>query len=110
MTHQIPDGPVEDRTRYGAGPDAARDARVAARRAADAARYGRALDRIFDQRAMHDYASGWQDGYSASEEHHNGHYGVSPELVQSVVDAIDFTDGSRAHEEIRGALEGWRPA
>ena len=57
-------------------PDPDRDARVAARRAKDAARYGRAFARIFDQQAMHTYAAGWSDGYAASEEHHNRHYGV----------------------------------
>ena len=74
-------------------PDRDRDARVAARRVADAARAGRALDRMFAagdgppmapeireafgkgySEGFHD---GWSDGYAASELHHNGHYGVS---------------------------------
>jgi hypothetical protein len=61
-------------------PDAARDARVAARRAADARKAGAALDRLIashgEQLQDGYYYEGWRDGYEASEAHHNGHYGV----------------------------------
>jgi hypothetical protein len=59
-------------------PDPARDARVAARRADDARRAGRALDRLSNPRVHvgEAYNLGWQDGYAASELHHNRHYGA----------------------------------
>lgn len=64
-------------------PDPERDKRVAARRAADAARAGAALDRLLSARAgaAEAYGVGWRDGYRAcaealleSELHHNRHY------------------------------------
>lgn len=62
-------------------PDPERDKRVAARRAADAARAGEALDKLLAPRhvrsRLESYRAGWDDGYAASEEHHNGHYDVS---------------------------------
>ena len=62
-------------------PDPARDARVAARRAADALKAGAALDRLLvpgPEAGMYaaGYLSGWDDGYAASDLHHNRHYGV----------------------------------
>lgn len=58
-------------------PDPERDKRVAARRAADAARAGVALDRLLAWRGPAAvYDKGFADGYAASELHHNGHYGV----------------------------------
>jgi hypothetical protein len=64
-------------------PDAARDARVAARRAEDARKASVALDRLLaegtDNPRFNDslYRAGWVAGYAASEVHHNGHYGVT---------------------------------
>lgn len=68
-------------------PDPARDARVAARRAADAARAGRALDAMaptpvravgaaWQDGYREGFDKGWSDGYAASDLHHNRHYGV----------------------------------
>lgn len=52
-----------------ADPD--RDARVAARRAADARRAGQALDRILSEAGSAvyraGYSNGWEDGYRASQ-------------------------------------------
>lgn len=64
-------------------PDPARDARVAARRKADAHRYGMALAKLLGPDLSTEAATGlgkvfgvgWNAGYAASEEHHN--YGVS---------------------------------
>lgn len=56
-------------------PDAERDARVAARRAADARKAGRALDRLTRAAASElseMYGAGWRDGYAASEDHYVG--------------------------------------
>jgi hypothetical protein len=87
-TEDIPDA-VSDARDRGYRPvrppaDPERDKRVAARRAADAAQAGLALDRLYGDRApmrraelQSAYAAGWHDGYAASEEHHNGHYGVA---------------------------------
>jgi hypothetical protein len=63
-------------------PNTERDKRVAARRAADAARAGAALDRLLAERPspLRDqelYSTGYWDGYAASQLHHNGHYDVS---------------------------------
>lgn len=67
---------LDDETRTGA----ARDARVAKRRAEDARKAGRALDGILSEygAAVYraGYGNGWADGYAASEEHHNRHYDV----------------------------------
>lgn len=61
-------------------PDAARDARVTARRAADARKAGAALDALLSDDGsalvMMGYNNGWSDGYLASVEHHNRHYVV----------------------------------
>lgn len=67
-------------------PDAARDARVAARRAADARKAGAALDRLLAGRAWgrvilpQAYDLGWQDGYATAlrdaELQHNRHSDV----------------------------------
>jgi hypothetical protein len=71
-------------------PNPYRDARVAARRAADAARAGAALDRLLaDMRGTtgierHMYARGYKEGWhegwlagnAASDLHHKGNYGV----------------------------------
>jgi hypothetical protein len=64
--------------------DAARDARVAARRAEDARRAGLALDRLltdgrkrwWDESYREGFISGFAEGYAASGLHHNRHYGV----------------------------------
>lgn len=61
-------------------PDAARDARVAARRAEDARRAGAALTALLgdvQQEAGRLYIAAWEIGYAASQLHHNRHYGVS---------------------------------
>jgi hypothetical protein len=61
-------------------PDPARDARVAARRAEDSRRASHALDRLLaaaTREGARLYDTGWQDGYAASELHHNRHYAVS---------------------------------
>jgi len=62
-------------------PDPERDKRVAARRAADAAAAGRALDRLLAESRGNigvaaAFDAGWATGYAQSELHHNGHYGV----------------------------------
>lgn len=63
-------------------PDPARDARVAARRAADVRKASAALDRLIAaggtarSAAEVAYRYGWRDGYAASEEHHNRDYVV----------------------------------
>jgi hypothetical protein len=53
-------------------PDPARDARVAARRADDARRAGRALDALLGidgaQMALNAYNSGWNAGYEAAQD------------------------------------------
>lgn len=70
--------------------DPERDARVAARRAADARKAGAALDRLlaetwpdrttgrayFVKGYREGFQDGWSDGYAASELQHNRHYGV----------------------------------
>ena len=61
-------------------PDPARDARVAARRAAYAALAGRALDKLLgaaQREADRAYAAAWSDGYAEGLQH-NRAYGVSP--------------------------------
>lgn len=61
-------------------PDPERDARVAKRRAEDARKAGLELDRrLANPRTLMgvSYNLGWDDGYAASQEHHNRHYGVS---------------------------------
>lgn len=58
-------------------PDPERDKRVAARRAADAARASLALDALLGQAQREGdriYIKGWQDGHAACELHHNRHY------------------------------------
>jgi hypothetical protein len=72
--------------RYGAGPDAARDARVAARRKLAASAAGRALERLMAEgttwsgstreKYQRGFIDGYRTGYRESEEHHRGHYGV----------------------------------
>jgi hypothetical protein len=61
-------------------PDAARDARVAARRAVDAARAGRALDRLLSEvvelNPFQAFHAGWQARNAECELHHNRHYAV----------------------------------
>jgi hypothetical protein len=61
-------------------PDPDRDARVAARRAEDARRAGRALDGLLSDSGKvlwgGGYDQGWRDGYRASQVHHNRHYAV----------------------------------
>jgi hypothetical protein len=60
-------------------PDPERDKRVAARRAADAARAGSALDSLLgkvQREADREYVQAWLAGYAASELHHKCHYGV----------------------------------
>lgn len=68
------------------GPDPERDARVAARRAEDAAKAGRALDRVLSDQGRTVYMTGWHngymDGYVASEAHHNSDYGVPGEWCE----------------------------
>lgn len=70
--------------------DPERDARVAARRAADARKAGAAFDRLlaetwtdrttgrayFVKWYREGFRDGWSDGYAASELQHNRHYGV----------------------------------
>lgn len=65
-------------------PDPERDKRVAARRRADAIKAGLALGDLLngatanDKAYLEGYREGFADGYSQSELHHNGHYGVPP--------------------------------
>jgi hypothetical protein len=75
--------------------DAARDARVAARRAADARKAGAAIDRLFVQARTETYYHGWSDGYAASEVHHNGHYGVATDRPGANAES----DSARANSE-----------
>jgi hypothetical protein len=60
-------------------PDAARDARVARRRAEDARRSGVALDKLLGigrEVYVEGFNAGYADGYEASQLHHNRHYDV----------------------------------
>lgn len=62
-------------------PDAARDVRVAARRAADARKAGGALDRLLLRDvATRAYDRGFEEGYAASELQHNRAY-VPPDVA-----------------------------
>jgi hypothetical protein len=63
-----------------AGPDPARDARVAKRRAADAARAGKALDALLSDEGAALYLAGWQNGYSA---------GQLAEVEERIADDVD---------------------
>lgn len=79
-----PDGDDRPYVPVRIAPDPARDARVAARRAADARKAGRALDALLglsSERMTQAYYMGWNDGHAAQGLQHNRAYGVVPDDV-----------------------------
>lgn len=96
-----------------AGPDPARDARVAARRTADAARAGRALDRLIASHGekLQDgyYYEGWFDGYVEAGLHHNRAYGVVPDEVAVHVPHRHYPGPDNPCSKIECHAQGGRP-
>lgn len=102
-------------------PDSARDARVAARRAADARRAGRALDQLLTERfgpAEPSWAGAALDAllserYGRSLTAHNGHYGVVErdcDLAESDCLKMDPSADCPAAGSPRCRSCEWRPA
>lgn len=102
-------------------PDPARDARVAARRAAEARRAGAALDRLFQgwcgradvpadpasAAAAADFVEALADAV-ASRLHHNRHYGVPDAGDPCTATASDVDDGFLQCVHPSGHLGGHR--
>lgn len=95
-----------------AGPDPARDARVAARRAADARKAGAALDRLLADPHVdvpYAYHAGYYDGYLAAGLHHNRAYGVVPDEVAVHVPHRHYPGPDNPCSKIECHAQGGRP-